>query len=282
MSEVVPAAPAAPAAAPAPAAIPDPNATAAPGTEPLKPEEQQPPRTFTQAELDEILEKRLAKERRKREEQKREVDYWRKTALDKSEKPAAQPTPKAGDGEPKRDDFDSYESYIEARAEWRASKAVEDRLSKQAEEDAKKRTAEEQQKLEKVFRERAVKFAKEIEDFDEVMESSEAPMTKEMADAILTSDIGPKIAYHLAQHPEEAERIAAQPASRRAAEIGKLEAKLAEAPPPAPKPKPSGAPDPIDPVGGNKGKVTTDEPSDKDSPDEWLRKRNSQLRKKRG
>jgi hypothetical protein len=77
MSEVAPAAPAAP--APAAETVVDPNATAAPDVK--TPEENKPERTFSQKELDEILEKRLAKERRKREELSRRLQVTEELAL---------------------------------------------------------------------------------------------------------------------------------------------------------------------------------------------------------
>ena len=279
MTTEAPAAPAAPAAAPVIAAQTDPNATAAPGTE-TPPVEQQPPRTFSQDELNEAIEKRLAKERRKREELQRRLAVTEELALRgrREDQPAKQDAQPADNGEPKREQFETYEAYIEARADWRADRKVEERLNKQRDDDARDRTAAEQQKLEKQFRERAQVAAKGIEDFEDVMEASEAPMTRAMAEAILTSDVGPNLAYHLAKNPEEAERIAALPAARQAAEIGKLEAKLAAEPPKETK-KPSKAPDPIKPVGA-RSTVADDMPDPKTKPAEWLKWRNAQLRKK--
>lgn len=274
MNMEVSAAPAAPAAAPANAAPVDPNATAAPGTE-TQPD-QQPEKTFTQKELDDILEKRLSKERRKREELSRRLQVTEELALRTRE--PAQPAPPAGDGEPKRENFDSYEAFIEARAEWRAERKVTETLAKQREQEAQNRTAEEQRKLETQFRERAQAASKEIDDFEDVMSTSDAPMTRAMSEAIITSDIGPKIAYHLAKNPDEAERIATLPAARQAAEIGKLEAKLAAEPPKEVK-KPSAAPDPIKPVGA-RSTVKDDMPDPKKDPQGWLKWREGQLRKK--
>lgn len=251
----------APAAAPANAAPEVENPTAD------KPEEQQPPeKTFTQKELDEILEKRLGKERRKREELRRRLEVTEELAL--KSRPKEEPKP-ASDGEPKRDAYPDYESYIEARAEWRADRRYDEREKKARETEEESRTQAEQRKLEGSFREKAKEAAKEIEDFEEVMSAAEAPMTKSMADAILTSDIGPKLAYHLAKNPEEAERIAALPAPRQAAEIGKLEVKLSE---PAKETKqPSKAPAPISPVGG-KGGPSDDMPKDTDDINTWMKK----------
>lgn len=279
------AAPATPAAAPGPAvtpaATPEPAATAAPAPE-AKPDEQQPPeRTFSQKELDEIVEKRLAKERRKREDLQRRLAVTEELALKgrAPTEPKADPKP-AADAQPKREDFPDYESFIEARAEWRAERKVEERLAKDREDREKSRTDEEQKKVERSFRENSQKVMKEIEDFEEVVSSSQAMITREMADAIMhAGEIGPRLLYHLAKDPEEAQRIASLPAPRQAAEIGKLEVKLSGGQQ-QPTPKPSKAPEPINPLGG-KSPATDDEPDAKNTK-AWIAWRERQLRAKRG
>jgi hypothetical protein len=128
------------------------------------------------------------------------------------------------------------------------------------------------------FRGHAAKVAKEIEDFEDVMSTSEAKVTEPMTEAMLhAGEIGARIAYHLAKNPEEAERIAALPASRQAVEIGKLEMKLSS--PEAQPKKPSKAPEPITPLGGKTVKGD-DEPDSKDTK-AWIAWRNRQIQKKR-
>jgi hypothetical protein len=274
MSEVAPAAPAAP--APAAETVVDPNATAAPDVK--TPEENKPERTFSQKELDEILEKRLAKERRKREELSRRLQVTEELALRGRDRQEPQPPKPQSDGAPKREDFPDYEAYIEAKAEWKADKKVEERFAKKAEEDSQTRTKAEREKLMQDFRGHAAKVAKEIEDFEDVMSTSEAKVTEPMTEAMLhAGEIGARIAYHLAKNPEEAERIAALPASRQAVEIGKLEMKLSS--PEAQPKKPSKAPEPITPLGGKTVKGD-DEPDSKDTK-AWIAWRNRQIQKKR-
>jgi hypothetical protein len=272
------AAPAAPAAAPTEAALPDTAATAAPAPE-AKPEEKQPPeKTFSQKELDDILEKRLAKERRKREELQRRLAVTEELALrGRPEEPKAPPKP-AESNEPKREQFQDYESFLEARAEWRAEKKVDERLDRDRKEREQTRTAEDKQKLEKSFREHAQKVAAEIEDFEDVMSSaSDTMITETMADAVMhAGEIGPRLLYHLAKNPAESQRIATLPTARQAAEIGKIEAKLSAAPEPK---KPSKAPEPINPIGG-KAPATDDEPDSKNTK-AWIAWRERQLRAKR-
>jgi len=92
-------------------------------------------------------------------------------------------------------------------------------------------------------------FAKAAKDGDfdaeDFLEST--TITPVMAEAILDSDLAPKVVKFLYKNPEEAERIAELSPARQAVEIGKLEAKLSAAPAPA---KKSGAPAPISPMAG--------------------------------
>ena len=272
MSEAAaaPAAPEVPAAAPANAAVETPA-----------PDTPAPEKTFTQKELDEILEKRLSKERRKREELKQERDVLRKLALERGEQPRNDPPAKpAESGEPKREQFADYESFIEARAEWRAEQAVEKKLAKK-EEEAKTRTATEQQlKQAEEFKKRTKDSAKDLEDFDEVMaeatDSPDKPVSRLFADPINECENPAAVLYHLAKNPEEAERIASMGAAKQAREIWALEQKLKAGPPPK---KPSSAPAPITPVGG-KGNATDDEP-DPGNTKAWIAWRNRQVAKKR-
>ena len=55
------------------------------------------------------------------------------------------------------------------------------------------------------------------------------PLTESAAEIIVSSDLGPEVAYHLASNPAEAHRINALPAHRQGAEIARIEAKIAPA-----------------------------------------------------
>lgn len=266
--------------APAPATPAPADTTAVPAGEAPKPETQ-PERTFTQKELDEIVERRVAKERRKREELKTRLKVTEELAL--RSKPADQSQRKqqpSNDDEPKREAFDTYEAFIEARAEWRADRKVTERLTKDREEQDRNRTATETQKRAEDAKKRVQELAKPFEDFEEVMEaatsSPEAPVSRLLMDPVIECDNPAAVLYHLAKNEQEAERIASLPAQKQAREIWALDAKLKSAP--APK-KPSNAPEPIKPVGGKP--VTGDEMPEVKLADgrvnpEWLKWRQRQ------
>jgi len=276
METAAPAAPAAEAPAPAPGAVTQPPAADAPV-------EQKPERQFTQAELDEIIKKKDAKRLRERDELRRENEVLRKLALERQEareraEREEKPAPKAqAEGEPTRDQFASYEEFIEARAEWRADQKVEKKFQERDAKDRERSAQSEQDKQREAFRKAMKESAVGIEDFDEVMGEIKAtdPVGKVSATAIEAADAPGKVLYHLAKNPDEAERIASLSPGKQAREIVRLEEKLAK--PPV---KPSKAPEPITPVGG-KAAVGDEMPDPAKYPEKWLEWRNKDLAAKR-
>jgi hypothetical protein len=257
---------------PAPAATPPAAAPDAPPAEAPKPE-----RTFSQAELDEIVEKRLSKERRKREELRQERDVLRKLALEREPKPAQpeQPRQPQTTGEPTRDQFGTYEEFIEARAEWRADQRVEKKFKEREDADRQRTEREQHEKASADFRKRMKETAKDLSDFDEVVGgiTAEAPVAKVSADALDAAENPGRMLYHLATHPDEAERIASLPMGHQAREIVKLEGKLAASPI-----KPSKAPEPINPVGGKSAPGDDMPDPNKNGGKDWLAWRERKLR----
>ena len=219
----------------------------------------QPEKTFTQAQLDEIVEKRLAKESRRNERERRELLQM---ALNGKQQQPEKPQPKVDDG-PKREQFEELEDYIEARAEWRAETVVAQREAK--------RVAETKAKT---WEQKVRETAKEIGDIEDVINNSDVSITAVMQDAIMESDVGPKLAHFLDKNPDEADRIATLSPVAQVRELTKLEDKLKA---PAVK-EPSKAPEPITPITG-KASASSNDPSDNDSVDDWMKKRNKQIKR---
>lgn len=269
-------------AAPAPAAE---VATPAPGAETPLPvaDEQKPERTFSQSELDEIIKKKDSKRLRERDELRSENAVLRKLALERQEareRAAAgedQPAKQPATGEPVRDQFGTYEEFIEARAEWRADQRVNKKFEERDAKDRERSAQSKQEQEREAFRKSMKESAKDIADFDEVMSEIKAtdPVGQVSALAIEAAEAPGKILHHLAKNPDEAERIASLSPGKQAREILRLEEKLAK--PPV---KPSKAPEPIAPVGGNA--VVGDEmPDAAKNPDAWLKWRNKDIAAKR-
>lgn len=167
------------------------------------------------------------------------------------------------EGEPLREHFEDYESYLEARAEYRAEKKVAEALK--AREEAQRaqererqaavveeRTAREWAGREKAFMETAQDYEAVVLPFvDEELQSLDIAARR----AIVESDKGPQLLYHLAQNAEEAERIARLSPVRQVAELGKLEDRLS-----TPAKRTTSAPAPATPVAsrGSAGKKLED------------------------
>lgn len=230
-------------AAPAVDTAPPPDVTATPddsANADSKPEdEQKPPKTFTQEELDEIVQKRLAKERRKLERQLQRPD------------PAPQAPVQANDGEPvppNISEFQTVEEFAAAMEQW-VDKKVEFKERTKERQQAELRQREAHHEVLAAHEDREDSAREKYADYDTVVGNPKLPITAVMADAIRLSDVGPDVAYFLGQpeNVKEAARIAQLPPILQVKEIGRLEAKVQLAPPVSAK-KPSSAPDPITPI----------------------------------
>lgn len=243
---------------------PELEATAAPEPEVSAPEvaEQAPEdkpaeKVYTQAEIDAMIGKRLAREQRK----------WEREQARR----AAEQQPAQLADLPPADQFESVEAYAEALAERKAAELLQRR--EQAAREAE--LAEQYASKEEEVREK-------YDDFQQVVYNPNLPITDAMAQAIRASDIGPEVAYYLGSNIKEAERIARMSPILQAKEIGKLEAKLTAEPPVK---KTTAAPPPISPVTarstGSPSYDTTDPRSVKTmSTSEWIEaERQRQIKK---
>lgn len=131
------------------------------------------------------------------------------------------------------------------------------------------------------FQRRASEVKARHPDFDEVVDSSEAPISVAVREAILTSDHGPEIMYQLAANPAELARISALPPLAAAREIGRLEAQAASSTAAPKKPATSvrrpSTPAPIAPVTA-RGPTSVKRPEDM-SYDEYSAWRSSQRKR---
>lgn len=244
-------------------------------TDETKPESKPAEKTFTQAELDDILQKRLAKEHRKLERQARlevENEYLRKQQSHPQPQ-VSQPVQEAGSGEPKPENFQTYEDYIEAVTDWKVEQKLDTKLRglQEQSQERKQQTAiaEHEARIAKNLNKAATKY----DDFHEVVSNPDLTVTIPMRDAIGDSEIGGEIAYYLGTHTDEAATIANMSPVQQIKAIDRLESKL-KAPAPAPEIQPvSQAPKPIEPVRGVKTGSVKLETADMD---EYLKMRKQQ------
>jgi hypothetical protein len=196
--------------APEQVATPAPEPVAAPAEE-----QQTTIKTFTQEEVDSMIGKRLARERRS----------WER---ERPKAPAALAEPVS------QDKFESVEAYAEALATQKAEQLLQQReLERQ------------QAAVVESYHEKEEQARDKYDDFEQVAYNPSLKISTVMAQTIQASEIGPDIAYFLGSNPKEADRISRLSPFLQAKEIGKIEATVAASPPTK---KPSSAPAPIQPV----------------------------------
>jgi hypothetical protein len=169
--------------------------------------------------------RRIDKLNSKLSQAEKDAQYWREQAL--RAKPEAELEKKESkptlEGKPKEDDFDTHAEYVDALTDWKMDQRDQKREAKAKESQVKS----EYEQLQAAHSERFQKFAKEHDDFEEVMEDvKDVAVSSAMEHVILTSDVGPAIMYELAKNPDELERVCKLPALAAAREIGKIEARL--------------------------------------------------------
>jgi hypothetical protein len=219
--------------------------------------EQHEAKSKKESEAREALEQRLKEEADAREAAERRA----------AELQAKYEPPKSDEigQRPQRAQFVNEEEYDKALEEWAGEKAIRDR--EVAEANERQKAAEAQRA--KAWRERQQEVRKAIPDYDAKIAASAVKVSDHVRDAILESDVGPQLLYHIADNPDVADRLQKLTATSALRELGKIEAKLTGEKPPAkeepkketkvePAAKPSTpvaeiskAPEPITPVRGS-------------------------------
>jgi len=226
-----------------------------------KPEDKSP-KSFTQEEVDALMGKRLAIEKRR----------WERKQQERSNN-----TP----------DVSSLTEGIDL-SQFRTNEELQGFLTKKAEEHFQKI---EQQKAERVlletYAEREEAAIQKYDDFEKVAYNDKLPITEYMAQTIRESELGPDVAYYLGSNMEEAKRISKLSPFNQAKELGKIELKISTNPDTLGK-KVSNTPPPVNPGKGKsdglKSYDTTDPRSVKSmSTSDWIKaERERQIRKIKG
>lgn len=197
----------------------------------------------------------------------------RLAALEQRVAPQPQTPAPSSDKAPTIDQFDSFDDYVAAKAEYIASKKIEQALSEREQRQQQQYQQTQQEQLQADWNKRIVEATVEMPDFEDVIAASDVPMTPAMRDAIFESDVGPKLAYYLASNPDEAIKIANMSPIGAIRALGRIEERLAL----SPVKKITSAPPPVASVAGT-ASVTKN--PDKMTPEEWLRWRNDQIKKR--
>lgn len=174
---------------------------------------------------------------------------------------------------PTVDQFEDYEQFIEAVADW-----VDDKKTLEREYKKQQTQAVERQKttLEK-HQERANAFATVHADYDEAIDAVEDIIfPNSTIDSIFDSEHSAELTYFLGKNRTEAERIAKLPPVKQLIEIGKIEARFEKKEDPPPPKRVTQAPAPITPV--NAKQSLAPDPANM-SDDDWHKWENERCRK---
>ena len=195
------------------------------------------------------------------EKENEEYRTWKAAQAEKKPEPQ-------GPKEPKLADFNNnVEEFLNARDTWKENS------ERQSFEIERRKAAVD------TYNEKISKARGEYDDWDEVVSGSKIIIPQAAVDAVVELDNGPDVAYYLAQHPDEAEKLMDLSPVRTIAAITKIADKIAgESAKPAPKAKIE-PPTPITPVGASATRGNT--PLDELSIREYIKIRNKQEREAR-
>lgn len=213
-----------------------------------------------------------------RRDAERDAEYWRNRALAKEPEQQTEAEPENQRPNPADYEFgDADPNYWDALTEWKADQKINARL---AELEQKQTIGRQLEQLETSYSQRLAAVREEIPDYDDVVTKTAArrewPCPPVVALAIMDSEVGPKVAHHLATNREEAIAISRLSPIEQAMAFGRLEAKFQNAPSVQAKIA-TDAPNP--PQARTKGgQFASPGLDDRLSVDEWIAKRNKEAR----
>lgn len=124
---------------------------------------------------------------------------------------------------PKKEDFSNDpDQYAEKLAEWTVTNILRERDKA----DAAARAKAHQDSINSAWMSRLQAIQAEVPDFADKIKASTITISDEIRDVIMESEVGPRILLHLAEHPEEADKIGRLTVGKAYIALGKLEAIL--------------------------------------------------------
>lgn len=196
-------------------------------------------------------------------------------ALIARQQPQAAPQVPSDDA-PKRESFDSYEAWIEAKAEYRADKRATETVMKQLQQVASEaQRVQRQQEGHALLQQhvsRVGAFAKQTPDFDSVTDRDDVVIPSFASEEIASMEDGPAILYAIGRDPSIAMQLQQMAPRQQARYLGQLSASLRLRPPQV-----SQAPAPGTPVGGKSSAAPSLENADYDT---FVKMRRAQIAKR--
>ncbi len=227
-----------PPAAPAPVASdPAPSAPADPAPAPATPDA--PPDDPAQRRRDAAF----AAQRRENQALKARLDALEARTAPAPTLPPTPAAPVSGATPPSPEAFATHAQYVQAVAQW----TVEQH-------EAVREATTTATQIQTAWAQQEAHAQTKYADYAEVLDADTTRYHPAVLQALQTSELGAEVAYHLATHPGDAQRIAALAPVAALRALGRLEAQLsapvAATPSPTPTPPPTPLPPPLAPVGG--------------------------------
>jgi hypothetical protein len=170
------------------------------------------------------LEKRfseLTKQRKEAEARAEELER-RLAAIEGKQAPQQVLQAPESNQKPTPDNYKDAFEYAEALAEWSAEQA----LVKREQEVKQKEFEVQKQKVIQTWQQKLEATIAELPDYEDMVTSSNVKVNDTVRDAILESEVGPRILYELASDDEMAEKLSTMSTASALKLIGKLEAKF--------------------------------------------------------
>lgn len=130
--------------------------------------------------------------------------------------------PKADDPEPQPHQFTDPQEYGKALKEWTAENTRREDAKKAIEASARQAA----EKVAQAWNERQEAAKTKLSDYESTIAASDVKVSDAVRDAIVESDVGPEILYHLAKNPDFAADLGKLSPARAVAAIGRLEATM--------------------------------------------------------
>lgn len=174
------------------------------------------------------------------------------------------------DDEPKREQFDDYEAYIEKRAAWVARKEFRQQQTRHEESTRREREARDAAQAHARWQESHDSALDKYDDYEEIFDSVGTSINGEQAAAIKLAEQPAEVVYFLGKNTKELDKLKNLSGGPLYRAIGRLEERMERQ-----REKRSSAPAPTTPVRGAAPSGNT--LSDNLSPKEWVARRNKQL-----
>lgn len=202
--------------------------------------------------------------------------------------PAA-PAAKGDDAEPKLEDFDfDLAAFNRAHVNWAVKQSQKQHETQSKTQAEQARNAE----ILATYNTKVAEFAEEHPDFFEAVGSIEYPLSQELQVAIMSHELGPQIAYHLANNDDDAFQLASVQPVMAAKAVERLAKRLTAAPTAAAPAAPAQPTPPVAPVATKQptqapappptlgGRAPVEPSPEKMTDDDWYR-RDVERRRKR-